>query len=306
MKSLPRLLVSSVVRGSQQGDSHGGLYLVDPSTGSVEQVMDWNTSAIDFAGRGADRGLRGVVVAGDEIFVAAADELIVLDRRFEQTGSYRNPSLKHCHEMCLYNGGIWIACTGVDGVVRFDLARRGFDVGYVLAPRNGAVVASRFDPGVQAPPASNRLHVNNVHVEAQGVFVSGRKLPALLRIAAGRVSAVARLPMGTHNARPFEGGVLYNDTDSDRVVWAKPGAMVATPTPAFELSELEGGGLDDTGLAREGFGRGLCPLGGSLIAAGSSPTTVSVIDLSSGARIAQTVISRDVRNAAHGLAVWPG
>ena len=31
MIALPRLLVSSVVRGSRQGDSHGGLYIVDPA-----------------------------------------------------------------------------------------------------------------------------------------------------------------------------------------------------------------------------------------------------------------------------------
>ena len=37
------LIASSVVRGSQQGDSHGGVFLIDLQSQDVEQVLDWNT-----------------------------------------------------------------------------------------------------------------------------------------------------------------------------------------------------------------------------------------------------------------------
>lgn len=73
MKSLPKLLVTSVVRGSSQGDSHGGLYLVDLEKQSFEQVFDWNTCDINFEGRGADRGLRGMAFHNERIYVAASD-----------------------------------------------------------------------------------------------------------------------------------------------------------------------------------------------------------------------------------------
>ena len=55
---LPKLILTSVVRGSQQGESHGGIYTVDFQLQRGEQHVDWNTSDIDFEGRGADRGLR--------------------------------------------------------------------------------------------------------------------------------------------------------------------------------------------------------------------------------------------------------
>ena len=52
---LPKLILTSVVRGSQQGESHGGIYTVDFELQQGEQNVDWNTSDIDFEGRGADR-----------------------------------------------------------------------------------------------------------------------------------------------------------------------------------------------------------------------------------------------------------
>lgn len=51
-----KLVVTSVVRGAQQGDSHGGVYLIDLQDQTVEQKLDWNTVDIDWQGRGWDRG----------------------------------------------------------------------------------------------------------------------------------------------------------------------------------------------------------------------------------------------------------
>ena len=59
MKTLPTLIATSVVRGSQQGESHGGIYLVDFENQIAEIMVDWDDSGIDFTGRGWDRGLRG-------------------------------------------------------------------------------------------------------------------------------------------------------------------------------------------------------------------------------------------------------
>ena len=53
------LIATSVVRGSRQGESHGGVYLVDLDNQRVRQPIDWNTADIDWQGRGWDRGLHG-------------------------------------------------------------------------------------------------------------------------------------------------------------------------------------------------------------------------------------------------------
>ena len=49
---LPKLIATSVVRGSQQGESHGGVFTVDFEKQEGEQRVDWNTEEIDFDGFG--------------------------------------------------------------------------------------------------------------------------------------------------------------------------------------------------------------------------------------------------------------
>ena len=60
-----KLVTTSVVRGSQQGQSHGGVYLIDLERRSVRQAIDWNKADIDWQGRGWDRGLRGIAFDGE-------------------------------------------------------------------------------------------------------------------------------------------------------------------------------------------------------------------------------------------------
>ena len=80
---MAKLVTSSVVRGAQQGQSHGGVYLIDLENQTVEQTIDWNTSGIDWQGRGWDRGLRGIAFDGEQVFIAASDELFAYTPDFE-------------------------------------------------------------------------------------------------------------------------------------------------------------------------------------------------------------------------------
>ncbi|HVY88760.1 MAG TPA: hypothetical protein VG942_07825 [Hyphomonadaceae bacterium] len=310
MAGFPRLLVSSVVRGSRQGDSHGGLYLCDLNAGKFEQVLDWNTSDIDWEGRGADRGLRGIVIMGEDIFIAASEELFVFDRAFRRKASYRNPYLKHCHEMSLAGDKLWLTSTGFDSLLRFDLASRAFDFGIQLLLANQKLNARTFDPrGPGGPAPANEFHINSVHADATGIFAAGRRIPGLVQLTQAGVGMVAPLPLGTHNARPFNGGVLYNDTDNDCVKWVGLGGQakgreVSIPVPRYDEGKLTHIDFDESGLARQAFGRGLCPLSSTMIAAGSSPTTIAIHDLAARKTRALN-ITMDIRNAAHGLAVWP-
>ncbi|HIL82218.1 MAG TPA: hypothetical protein EYG52_01730, partial [Pseudomonadales bacterium] len=119
---LPKIIVTSVVRGTQQGESHGGIFAVDFESHTADQLVDWNTGDIDFAGRGADRGLRGIAFDGDDIYVAASDELYRYNRDFEIQDSWRNPYLKHCHEIALKDRKIFLTSTGFDSLLVFDLS----------------------------------------------------------------------------------------------------------------------------------------------------------------------------------------
>ena len=118
---LPKLLATSVVRGSEKGQSHGGVYLIDFESQRVEQKIDWNTGDIDFAGRGWDRGLRGIEFTEDAIWIAASDELFCYSPDFVPLGSYRNEYLRHCHEICRRDNLLFLTSTRFEFILAFDL-----------------------------------------------------------------------------------------------------------------------------------------------------------------------------------------
>ena len=105
-----KLVTTSVVRGSHQGESHGGVYAIDLERRNVRQVIDWNTTAIDWQGRGWDRGLRGIAFDGETVYIAASDELFAYTPDFKARGSWRNPYLRHCHEIAVYERRLYLTC----------------------------------------------------------------------------------------------------------------------------------------------------------------------------------------------------
>lgn len=127
---------------SEQGQSHGGIYIVDPATQSVRQMLDWNTADIDWSGRGWDRGLRGIAFHDDEVYVAASDELFVFDQRFRQLRSFRNRYLKHCHEIAVHRGVLYLTSTGFDSILAFSLEKQQFTRGLYASKTAGQWQAS--------------------------------------------------------------------------------------------------------------------------------------------------------------------
>ena len=82
-----KLIATSVVRGSNQGESHGGVFLINLETDEILQPVDWNTVDIDWQGRGWDRGLRGIEFHAGNVYIAASDELFVFDQSFNIVAS---------------------------------------------------------------------------------------------------------------------------------------------------------------------------------------------------------------------------
>jgi len=305
---LPTLIATSVVRGSHQGESHGGIYLVDFDARDGRQVVDWNTTSIDFEGRGADRGLRGIAFNGEDIYVAASDELFCYDRQFEIQGSYRNRYLKHCHEICRMNQHIFLTSTGFDSLLAFNLENLSFEWGFQLQRTGGKWTGYTFDPRKSSgPAAANDFHINMVHVNKDGIFLSGLKTGALLHLDRNfQVSPVCNLPSGSHNARPWQDGVLFNDTASDCVRFVRrDGIEKAFKIITYDDADIQFSGVDDTKIARQGFGRGLAVYENRFVIGGSSPSTITLYDLESNQKVGSVNLSMDIRNAIHGLEVWP-
>ncbi len=151
---LPTLIATSVVRGSQQGESHGGIYLINFAAQRVDQVVDWDTSDIDFTGRGWDRGLRGIAFFAGEIYIAASDELFVYDQDFKIQRSFRSTYLKHCHEIFQFNNHLYLTSTGHDSILAFDLEQQQFFWALHIGMENGN---PRTDPAER----TGRQHATN-------------------------------------------------------------------------------------------------------------------------------------------------
>jgi len=308
MQSLPTIIATSVVRGSQQGESHGGIYLADFENQVANIMVDWDDSGIDFTGRGWDRGLRGIEFSGDEIFVAASDELFVYDQEFNIKRSYKNDFLRHAHEINKFENLLFVTSTGYDSLLVFDLNRDEFTRGIHLRKGINGWKSQLFDPlSNDGPEMANNLHLNNVRCSKKGLFVSGLRTDALIYMDSDlNAKEYCSLPKGTHNARPFKQGVLFNDTNSDSVrAVSRDGEETNFQIPTYDEAELTHTNLDDSRIARQGFARGLCLVDQELIAVGSSPSTISLFHLEEKKRIASVNLSMDIRNAIHGLEVWP-
>lgn len=315
MSPLPTVLVSSVIRSAHLGESHGGLYLVDLATGTRRRMVDWNTCDINWAGRGLDRGLRGIAFDGEEVWVAAADELFVFDRNFRQLRSYRNRYLRHCHEIACDGDRLYLTSTGFDSVLEFDIPRAKFTHGWMIREQRVADGKLRLDyrtfepESVQGPTAGDSIHINNVSATDGQIHVSALKLPALLRIDRTGVRQAAVAPFKTHNVQPHRGRLVLNNTGAERAeLRTFDGTKVRDfSVPRYRGEDLVNGDLPED-HARQAFGRGLAVHPhdqGETLIIGSSPATLSAFDLDSGERLACWGLTMDVRNAVHGLAVWP-
>jgi hypothetical protein len=300
------LVATSVVRGSHQGESHGGVYLINIDEQEVVQAIDWNNTNIDWQGRGWDRGLRGIAFDGDRVFIAASDELFEYTPEFKLISSYRNKYLKHCHEICRYGRRLFLTSTGFDSILGFDLDNNKFSFGLSLSDLGDEFRGTPFKPDAdEGPRPGNNLHINNVVCNENAMFISGRRTRGLLEYTGQFIKKLIELPEGIHNARPYREGILFNDTDADVVRHVTRSGQIAFEIPKYDIEKLTHAELGDDKVARQGFGRGLCEIGEDVVASGSSPSTIFLHNLDTRKTFKQITLSFDIRNAIHGLEVWP-
>ena len=303
-----KLVATSVVRGSCQGESHGGIYIVDIEKEDVYQAVDWAKPDIDWRGRGGDRGLRGIAIHNDRVFVVGSDELYEYTPDFELVASHRNLYLKHCHEICVHEHHLFITATAYDSILAFNLETNTFDNAFRVNTDGQNLSMGQYDPNSDdGPLPMNKLHINSIFCEKGGMYVSGLRTEGLLLFNGKRIGISATLPSGTHNARPFQEGILFNDTENNKVRYATRTGIdsCAFGVPLYAHAQLLKTEMEDSSIARQGFGRGLCAISDTLIAAGSSPATVAIYDLEQKKMDKAINFSMDIRNTIHTLAVWP-
>ena len=120
------------------------------------------------------------------------------------------------------------------------------------------------------------------------------------------VSEICSQPAGAHNARPYREGLLFNDTNNDCVRYVgRDGNNIAFKIATNDEGDIEFMGIDDSRVARQSFGRGLCPVGDRFVAGGSSPSPICLYNLESNQKVESVNLTMDIRNAIHGLEPWP-
>jgi hypothetical protein len=97
-----------------------------------------------------------------------------------------------------------------------------------------------------------------------------------------------------------------NDTAADCVRYVgRDGTNKAFNIVTYDEADIEYAGVDNSKVARQGFGRGLCAVGDRFVAGGSSPSTITLYDLETSQVVATVNLTMDIRNAIHGLEPWP-
>jgi hypothetical protein len=173
---------------------------------------------------------------------------------------------------------IFLTSTGFDSLLAFDMDQNNYVWGMQIQRILGGWQGAVFDPrtGI-GPMPSNNFHINMVFVDDSGIYVSGLRTKAMLHINSKfEVKAVCNIPEGAHNAQPYRDGVLVNDSQSDAVRYSdRDGTNKAFKIVTYDDKEIEFAGIDDSKIARQGFGRGLCAVNENLVAGGSSPSTIT-------------------------------
>lgn len=306
--TLPKVIATSVIRSVSHGESHGGVYIVDLATDAIDQVIDWNTTSINWEGRGLDRGLRGIAFYGDNIYIAASDEIFVFDQNFTIVKSFKNDYLRHCHEISIAGDTLYLSSTGFDSILLFDLNQEQFTRGYCVRPSatTRMIELTMYNPQQPGGPTpADTIHINMVTHVGQKIVFCGTKLQNLAFIADGKLYAGPPVPDGTHNACLRNGRIFLNHTQGDCVAYMDLQGKIlrSAPVPHYDESTLLMANIPKD-HARQGFGRGLC-VADNLVIGGSSPSTISVYDLEAQRIIKSLNLTMDVRNSIHGLEIWP-
>jgi hypothetical protein len=300
------IAATTVNRGSQRGDSHGGIYLVDLKENRGAHVLDWGRPAIDWTGYGGGRGLRGLAVSGQEVFVAGASELFRFTPDFKLAGNHSCPYLGGAQAVASFEGRVYVVSAAYDSVLAFDPDSARFDWGLQIVDDEAGLRGVPFDPrGALGPTDTDRLRLNSLYCDPRGLFVSGARSNGLLYFDGKRIVRLVSLPEGVHDARPWRDGVLFNDTEAEAVRFLTPESNRVFEVPHYPEAALEPGSFDNPALARQAFARGLAVLENGIFVSGSSPLTLTLHDLDAMKSVLRINLSSDVRQAVHTLTVWP-
>ena len=314
---MAKVIASSVVRASQKGDEHGHIFIADLYSEKLECVFSLADQDIDWAGRGGERGIRGIQVYDDSIFAATMNKLVAFDREFRIRATYSCPWLGGLHEIAVdaNKGILYLTSTSYNAIVSFNINRGEFLDAFHFSTNLDSVSVhnAKTKPGwitkLKIKKKWTYSHINNVQVDTTGrVRVSAYHSDKFVCISDPKANVV-KIPKGTHNPQLIHENeqpmVIYNHTLTDRLVLGKTTGAVIRDAKALVLPE--GSFVDvpkNEKIARHPWCRGLA-VNDEFIVAGSTPAMINVYERNTLRLVKSIRMSVDVRHAIHGLTFWP-
>ncbi len=272
-------------------------------------TLDLDETDIDWNGASGGRGLRGIAFDGDRVYVAAGAGLLELTPGLRVVNAWNCPFLLDPHALFAWKRMLYVTSATYDSVIGFDLDQRRFSWAMQAVRRGNRFAAASFDPVTdEGPLPLDRLHINNVHCNRHGMYLTGLRTGGMLHFNGKDIRMAVELPANARDARPFRDGVLFNDTDAGALRYSGRGDGAedrAMPVPDRSAEDLTNGDAIELGIVRTGFARGLCVVNERIVAGGSSPATVTLYDLAANETLGSVDLTRDARESVHSIAVWP-
>lgn len=293
-----KIAITTVVRAAKHGDVHGGFYVIDyPS----KEVLFHSTCAEDFAGdneRGGERGLRGIAVVDDKIYIAGSNSISILDSETFKPIASRHDRiyLNSVHEICYHDDHLWVTSTGQDCVVKLDKYLNVIDCWHIVGVQHEIhhTVANKVKvesvSGLQ-----DKIHVNSISAHNDRLVFSGALTPLY---DFDTLEEVQDLVLGgfTHNFEEYPDLVLANKTYVQKLEVITDYDRVFYPIPPH-MGKIDR--IDDE-IAKSNWLRGMARKD-NLVFLGSSPARILVFDLDTRAFIDEIKLSSDPRCCVHGI-----
>ena len=294
----------------------------------VEPRLDHDPNA-----RGNVRGVRGIGVRGDEVYVADYHTVNVFDRDLNLKRKMTHGLMIGLHETQVAGSSIWVSSTSVDAALKYSLEDGRLLDGYW--PREMPVFQQALN--IEALPidksidnrqnfldndsfrGESHLHLNAVCEFRGEVYALFHSRNMVVNLSRGSIVIEDKNRKHAHNLTIEEPGAVYiNDTrrtvvrqydlQTGREVRAInirkmpfiKTLLLRTVLRAFREMGLAFFGRQRKATARPLYLRGLAITGDSIFA-GFSPATIVRIDKASGRLVDYYVHSTDMRDCIHGL-----
>lgn len=303
-----KIICTTVVRAAQQGQTHGGLYVIDVESGEIIYHKPLGSDFVNYNERGGERGLRGIAVLDDRIIVAGATGLMELDRdTYEVVKKVENPeAFQSIHEICVHNNSVWVTSTGRNCIVKTDLdfniekiweyeAEYFDDYQRILSSKEVTceeVVCNSTSSCMYKKTDEN--HINSIS-SFNGRVVFSAALSDLYEVETLEVVSPRTCGGFTHNFYEYPDMIISNKTTLRHIKILKDGEEILMPVPE---SRTEAKSIDK--IAENNWNRGLARKD-DLLFIGSSPARILVFNLESLRYEKEIKLETDIRHCIHGL-----